>query len=37
MAELGIGISPLQAADLDRRKEKVAKLVKVSLVMTEES
>jgi len=30
MGELGVGISPLQAADLDRRKEKVAKLVKVS-------
>ena len=30
MGELGIGISPLQAADLDRRMEKVAKLVKVS-------
>ena len=29
MGELGVGISPLQAADLDRRKEKVAKLVKV--------
>ncbi len=32
MGELGVGISPLQAADLDRRKEKVAKLVKVSAV-----
>ena len=30
MGELGVGITPLQAADLDRRKEKVAKLVKVS-------
>ncbi|DBA89218.1 TPA: hypothetical protein ACH3X1_016364 [Trebouxia sp. C0004] len=29
MGELGVGISPLQAADLDRRTEKVAKLVKV--------
>ncbi|DBB11583.1 hypothetical protein WJX82_010561 [Trebouxia sp. C0006] len=28
MGELGVGITPLQAADLDRRKEKVAKLVK---------
>ena len=27
--ELGVGISPLQAADLERRTEKVAKLVKV--------
>lgn len=30
MDELGIGMSPLQAADLDRRLERVAKLVKVS-------
>lgn len=30
MGELGVGISPLQAADMDRRREKVAKLVKVS-------
>ena len=29
MGELGVGMSPLQAADLDCRKEKVAKLVKV--------
>ena len=29
MGELGAGLSPLQAADMDRRKDKVAKLVKV--------
>ena len=29
MGELGVGMSPLQAADLDRRRDKVAKLVKV--------
>ena len=37
MGEFGIGISPLQAADLDRRKERVAKLVKVSLGMAGKS
>ena len=37
MAELGIAVPPLQAAELERRKEKVAKLVKVSVCMTGES
>lgn len=34
MAELGIGVPPLQAAELERRQQKVAKLVKVSVFMT---
>lgn len=32
MGDLGFRMSPLQAAELDRRKEKVAKLVKVNCV-----
>lgn len=31
MAELGIAVPPLQSAEQERRKEKVAKLVKVSV------
>lgn len=33
LGELGVRMSPLQAAELDRRKEKVARLVKVIYVM----
>ena len=31
MQELGVGTSPQQAADIERRKEQVAKLVQVSV------
>ena len=33
LGELGVRMSPPQAAELDRRKEKVARLVKVIYVM----
>ena len=33
LGELGVRMSPLQAAELDLRKEKVAKLVKVTHAM----
>lgn len=37
MGELDFKKSPLQAAEMDRRKEKVAKLVKVICAMAMES